>query len=143
MNYKKDTEELFVELKEDKNIKGYLNRNQNEFALPLNEYLTNLLKEKHLTKQEVVDKSGLNREYAYHIFSGNRKNPSRVKILAIGIAMGLNLEEMQYLLQYVKQSPLYPRNQWDSVIISAIGQHLNVIETNDLLHQLGETLILE
>ena len=140
---KKSTTELFTELKEDKNIKGYLNRNQEEFMMPLHEYLTNLLTEKNLLKKEVVRKSGLNREYVYHLFAGTKEKPSRQKVLAIGVAMGLNLEEMQYLLKYAKLNILYPRNQWDSVIISAIEQKLNVMETNDLLHQLGETLLLE
>ena len=140
---KKSTTELFAELKEDKNIKGYLNRNQNEFMISLHEYLAKLLAEKNLIKQEIVKKSRLSREYAYHIFAGSRKNPSRPKVLAIGIAMGLNLEETQYLLKYANQNILYPRNQWDTVIISAIEQHLNVMETNELLHQLGETLLLE
>ena len=140
---KKSTTELFTELKEDKNIKGYLDRNQDEFMVPLHEYLTNLLTEKNLLKRDVVRESGLNREYVYHLFAGTREKPSRQKVLAIGVAMGLNLEEMQYLLKYAKLNILYPRNQWDSVIISAIEQHLNVMETNDLLHQLGETLLLE
>ena len=140
---KKSTTELFVELKEDKNIKGYLNRNKDEFMVPLHEYLTNLLTEKNLLKRDVVEKSNLNREYVYHLFAGTREKPSRQKVLAIGVAMGLNLEEMQYLLKYAKLNILYPRNQWDSVIISAIEQQLNVMETNNLLHQLGETLLLE
>lgn len=139
----KDTDELFVELKSERNVEDYLIRNQNEFMISLSEYLENLLVEKNLVKQEVVAKSRLSREYAYHIFAGNRKNPSRPKILAIGIAMDLNLEEMQYLLKYAKLPPLYPRSQWDSIIISAIEQKLNVIQTNELLHRLGETLILE
>lgn len=139
----KDTDELFDELKKEKHLENYLTRNKNEFMISLDEYLNNLLAEKNLNKQEVVKKSGLSREYAYHIFAGNRKNPSRPKILAIGIAMDLNLKEMQYLLKYAKLPPLYPRSQWDSVIISAIEQKLNVIQTNELLHRLGENILLE
>ena len=141
--YAKDTDELFIELKSERNVEDYLTRNKNEFMISLSEYLENLLAEKNLTKQEVVKKSGLNREYAYHIFAGNRKNPSRPKILAIGIAMDLNLDEMQYLLKYAKLPPLYPRNSWDAIIISAIEQKLDVIQTNELLHQLGENILLE
>lgn len=140
--YDKDTEELFVELKEERDVKKYLDRNQSEFVLPLHEYLESLLVEKNLVKSEVIEQSQLSREYAYHIFSGKRKNPSRPKILALAIAMGLNLDEVQYLLRYAKQSPLYPRNPWDAVIISAIKQKLDVPATNELLDQLGETLLL-
>lgn len=140
--YAKDTNELFVELHDDNNIKSYLRRNRDEFVLPLSEYLESLLKEKQLIKQVVIDKSCIQREYAYHIFSGLKKNPSRQKILALAFAMDLNLEETQYLLRYAKQSPLYPRNPWDSIIISAIEQKLNVLQTNELLSQLGENIFL-
>ena len=140
--YDKDTDELFVELCEDNDIKNYLRRNRAEFVQPLSEYLANLLAQKQLSKQAVIERSGVQREYAYHIFSGLKKNPSRPKILALAFAMGLTLEETQYLLRYAKQSPLYPRNPWDSIIISAIDQRLSVLQTNELLNQLGETVFL-
>lgn len=140
--YDKNTDELFVELRGDNNIKNYLQRNRDEFILPLGEYLENLLAQKHLSKQAVIEKSGVQREYAYHIFSGLKKNPSRPKILALAIAMGLSLEEIQYLLRYARQSPLYPRNPWDSIIISAVEQNLDVLQTNELLSRFSETVLL-
>ncbi|MBE8950518.1 MAG: helix-turn-helix transcriptional regulator [Quinella sp. 3Q1] len=139
----KSTDELFTELKTEKNLDGWRSLNQKEFVEPLNEYLEKLLAEKNLSKQEVIERSGLNREYAYHILSGKRKNPSRQKVLALAIAIGLNLEETQYLLRYARHGALYPRNDWDAVIISAIEQKLSVMQTNELLHNLGETLLLE
>ena len=125
----KSTGELFAELKSEKNPADWRNRNQAEFILPLNEYLEKLLAEKNLSKQEVIIRSGLNREYAYHIFAGIKKNPSRQKLLALAIALELNLDEVQYLLRYARQGVLYPRNQWDAVIISAIEQKLSVMQT--------------
>ena len=138
----KNTGELLAELKENTNLIDWRERNREEFILPLNEYLANLLTEKNLSKAEVVDRAGLNREYTYHIFAGKKKNPSRPKLLALAIAMGLNLEEIQYLLRYAGLGILYPRNQWDAVIISAVEQKLNVLQTNELLHRLGETIFL-
>jgi transcriptional regulator with XRE-family HTH domain len=140
--YDKNTDELFVELREDNDIKNYLQRNRDEFVRPLSEYLENLLAQKHLSKQAVIEKSGVQREYAYHIFSGLKKNPSRPKILALAIAMGLSLKEIQYLLRYARQSPLYPRNPWDSIIISAVEQKLDVVQTNELLSRFGESLLI-
>ena len=142
LKYDKNTDELFVELREGNDVKNYLRQNRDEFVRPLSEYLGSLLAQKNLSKQAVIEKSGIQREYAYHIFSGLKKNPSRQKILALAFAMNLTLEETQYLLRYAKQSPLYPRNPWDSVIISAIDQKLSVLQTNELLSQLGETLFL-
>ena len=139
----KSTDELFTELKTEKNLEGWRSLNQKEFVEPLNEYLKKILAEKNLSKQEVIEHSGLNREYAYHIFSGKKNNPSRAKILALAVAMGLNLDEVQYLLRYAGQGVLYPRNDWDAVIISAVEQKLSVMQTNELLHNLGETILLE
>lgn len=138
----KSTGELFTELKDDKNLSDWRERNRDEFVLPLNEYLEKLLTEKFLNKADVIERSGLNREYAYHIFSGTKKNPSRTKILALAVAMDLKLDEVQYLLRYAGQAILYPRNSWDAVIISAVEQRLDVMQTNELLHRLGETLLL-
>lgn len=138
----KSTGELFTELKTEKNPGDWRKRNNDEFVAPLNEYLQKLLEEKNLERSDVIERAGLNREYAYHIFSGTKKNPSRQKLLALAIAMDLNLEEIQYLLRYAGLGILYPRNQWDAVIISAIEQKLNVLETNELLHRLGETILL-
>lgn len=138
----KSTGELFTELKKEKNLRDWRTNNREEFVLSLGEYLEKILVDKNLTKQEVIEGSGLNREYAYHIFSGKKKNPSRSKVLALAIAMGLNLDEVQYLLRYAGHGVLYPRNQWDAVIISAIEQKLNVMQTNELLNSLGETDLL-
>ena len=141
--FAKDTGDLFVELKEEKNLQNYLSRNQNEFTLPLHEYLKKLLAAKNLELHDVVKKCNLNRVYAYQIFNGTKKNPSREKILAIGFAMDLNLDEMQNLLKNARQNLLYPRNFWDSVIISALEQKLNILETNTLLEEVGEEIFLE
>ncbi|MBR4904717.1 MAG: helix-turn-helix transcriptional regulator [Selenomonadaceae bacterium] len=139
----KSTGELFTELKEDKNLSGYFQRNSEELVLPLNEYLEKLLREKNLTKKEIIERSCLNREYVYHIFSGLKKNPARPKLLAIAIAMELSLDEIQYLLRYAGLGILYPRNQWDAVIISAVEQKLDVAQTNELLYRVGEKTFIE
>ena len=39
MKYGKNTGDLFAELKVEKNVGNYLERNQTEFAVPLNEYI--------------------------------------------------------------------------------------------------------
>ena len=72
LKFSKSTGELFTELKEEKNLGDWRTFNSQEFVVPLNEYLEKILLEKNLTKQEVIKRSGLNREYAYHIFSGKK-----------------------------------------------------------------------
>ena len=138
----KDTGTLFSELKEDADVKAFLSRNKNELLPPVSEYLRGLMQEKGLRLSEVIKTSHLNRNYAYHIFSGEKPNPSRIKLLALALAMKLNLDETQHLLLCGGHSTLYPRNPWDSVIISAIEQGMTVEKTNLLLEELGEKEIL-
>lgn len=136
--YEKETEELFSQLKEDADISRFLSENEGEMAKPLHVYLENLLVQKQLNKREVVQASLLERTYAYHIFSGDKKNPSRPKLLALAMAMHLSLAETQYLLRYAGLGLLYPRHPWDSIIISALERGLSVKDANNLLYSLGE-----
>ena len=63
-------------------------------------------------------------------------------MLALAIALRMDFDEIQYLLRYAGFSPLYPRNPWDAVVISAIHRGLSVWETDNLLDYLGETVML-
>ncbi len=140
--HEKDTEELLAEIREDADMEHFLAMNRGEFCMPLAEYLEQLMEKKHLNKTEVVRDSCLNPNYAYHILSGESRNPSRPKLLALAIAMKLDFDEIQYLMRYAGFSPLYARNPWDSIVISAIEKGLSVWETDDMLDRLGEKMLL-
>ena len=139
------TKKIQILLEELENIKidDYISQNHNEFLIPLHQYLKLLLEDKCLTKLDVIRQSQLDRHYAYHIFSGDRRNPSRNKILALANAMSLNLNETQALLHHSRHCQLCPRSPVDSIIISAIHQHLNISQTNALLEQFGQIEILD
>lgn len=139
--YKKDTEKLLAEIKSDNNMQKFLIQNKNELTKPLHVYLTELLQAKNLNKAQVIKKSLINTNYAYHIFEGKKKNPSRDKVISLGLAMNLNLEEIQYLLRYAGTGALYPRNSRDALIISAVEQNFSVDETNLFLEKLNENIL--
>ncbi len=139
----KTTAVLEHELSETKRVEDYLTANDSELVnQTLSEHLEELIKEKGLNKALIIEQSGLDKVYAYHIFAG-RKNTSRNKILALAIAMGLTPDETQHLLYYAKAERLYVRNSWDSVIWHALENKLSVLETNLLLDKLGETKLLD
>ena len=117
---KKDTDSLFAELKRDRKIEEFLSKNKDEFLVPLSEFLERLLKEKNLEKTEVIHASRLDRSYAYQIFSGRKDNPSRPKLLALALAMKLELSDVQYLLRYAGHGILYPRNPWVTKLLQKI-----------------------
>lgn len=135
----KDTLQLKNELTDTKNIDEFIDDNRENFRkYSLTDYLHHLLDMKNLSKAEVIQKSCLEQIYAYHIFAGRKKNPSRNKILSIALAMGLSPDETQYLLYYAGVEQLYVRNSWDSILWYALENHMTVIDTNMLLIKLSE-----
>ena len=140
--HEKDTEELLAEIREDTDMERFLADNREEFRQPLSECLNRIMEQKQLCRTDVIRDSCLNPNYAYHILSGESTNPSRPKLLALAIALHMDFDEIQYLLRYAGFSPLYPRNPWDAVVISAIHRGLSVWETDNLLDYLGETVML-
>ena len=140
--FEKDTDELVEELKISPDIETFQKKNQNEFKTPLYQYLAELLKEKNLSKNELVEKINPGDKHIYHILSGLRK-PSRKKLLTIARALELNLEETNYLLRYGGFAVLYVRDIWDSIIIKSIENNFSIIQTNHILYQLNQPLLNE
>lgn len=139
----KDTAELVNELRTAKGLEGFLVDNQKNFRqYTLAEYLQKLLDEKQLSKMEVIESSHLERLYAYHIFAGRKKNPSRQKVIALALAMGLTPEETQYLLYYAGAEQLYVRNPWDSILWFALDHHMTVVDTDLMLQKMSELPLL-
>lgn len=137
----KNTDDLLKELKQADNIDDFLTNNKDNFTdVSLSEYLTALLKEKGLTKSEVIKKSELSDIYAYQIFSGV-KQPTRDKVLCIAFGMGLNVTETQQLLKSCGLPFLYAKHKRDSIILFALDRKLSVVETNELLYNSEENTL--
>lgn len=97
---KKTTEELMEILKQKKSIHAYFTEEIDELEFAsLAEYLELLLNEKGLRKSDVIKRSNMDKNYAYQIFNGNKTHPSRDKMIALAIGMGLNVMETRKLLR--------------------------------------------
>lgn len=136
----KSTDELLKILKSKKSYAEYLREEPVFYTGSLEEELEKLAEKKGLTKAEVIEHSGLDRTYAYQIFSGRRK-PARDKLLALGFGMGLALEEMQKLLKVSEYPVLYAKNKRDSILLFCLDKGVSLIETNELLYEMGENVI--
>lgn len=131
------TEELYQEIKRTHDIESYLDCNHSELSdRPFYDYLNGLLETRGCKKSDVIARSCLNKTYAYHVFSGERK-PSRDKVIALGFGFQLGVEDMQQLLRYSGNRALYPRDKRDSVILFAVNKAKDVIACNVLLNDLG------
>ena len=128
-----EMENEILQVKTEGELQNFLDENKKNLPdLTLAEYLEILLKEKNLSKVDVIKKSCIG-NYAYKIFSGERKNNSRTKILSLALAMQLSLNETQRLLYYAESPKLYAKDTWDDVIIFALNNGYDVERTNQLL----------
>lgn len=138
---KKSTQELLSILNQSKDIKHYINEQQEHFTTgSLSDLLNRFTVDKAVSVSECIRRSGLDRTYCYQIFSGTRK-PSRDKLLAICFALGLHADEVQGLLKATGYAALYPRLQRDSIILFALEHHYPLIQLNEVLLDMEFDLI--
>ena len=132
----KSTDELLKILKQKKTYSEFLNQEFSElFFSSASEYLEILLKEKGIRKSEAINKSNIDKNYAYQIFNGIKKNPSRNKIIMLAFGMSLTIEETQKLLKICSLSELYVRNPRDTIILFCLNSKKSIIEANEILSE--------
>ena len=137
----KSTDELLKILKNYNNIEEFIEDNTEDIKnTTFVQYITECLNNCNLTKAQVIEKSNIQKNYAYQIFSGSKK-PSRNKVLALSISMGLDTDATNRPLKLSDHSILYPRIKRDSIIHFSLEQHYNLIDTNILLHDMEEKII--
>lgn len=105
------------------------------------EYLNTLMREREIYAPALIVSACISKTYAYQFINGERL-PGRDIILRIGLAMRLNLDEIQRLLTLAGKSVLYPKVRRDAGILYCIRQKMTLDETNALLGDLGEAPLL-
>ena len=138
----KTTGELVRELSSVSNIREYFDRNGEELAHDkLSQRLKELADQAGINRSEVAQRAQLDRFYVYDIFSG-RKLPSANKMVCLILGLGADLDTAQELLRLAGRSELYARYPRDSILIYAIQHHLTVDQTNDLLYEDNQPLLI-
>ena len=138
---RKNTDDLLKELESSEDFVRYYSDNRDQFVdRSLPDALSSLLKEKGMTKPEVIQKAELNENTGFQIFSGIRR-PSREKLLSIALAMKLSFPETRLLLRTAGLAPLYVKDEFDCVVAYGILHQESVMQVNERLFDcLGKTL---
>lgn len=101
-------------------------------------FLNKLIAEKDISIPELIDRSGVSKNYIYNILSGKRSHPGRDKVLAICIGLGASFQETNRALEMIGHSALYPKNERDTRIAIAVNQRTrNVTDVNIMLEKHG------
>ena len=109
------------------------------------DHIGNYLREllfKYDKKASVISQEAmLHTSYVGNIINGKKRNPSRDALIAICLAIGTELEEVQYLLKYAGQAPLYVRRKRDVVIWFGFMKHMTLDEVEEKLMQRNYRLL--
>ena len=139
---KKTTEQLLESLRNKRSYNDFFNEELEElYFASVSEYLETLVVQKGLKKGDVITRANLDKNYAYQIFNGNKKNPSRNKLIMLAFGMQLTPEETRKLLKIAGLSELYIRVPRDSAIIFCLDKKMTLIDANEMLDDLGYDIL--
>ena len=138
----KRTDDLEKELGEKSDLSAFLTENEQEFITPvIGDILSEMLKDKKMTKSELSRRSGMSEVYLYQILKG-RRFPSRDRMLSLCLGLGCTEEETQELLRLSRYAPLYPRIKRDAAILFAIRNNWQIDRLNDALYDIEEETLI-
>lgn len=136
----KETSDLMSRLNNisnDKALNDFIKDVDGNYPLTFSEYIKKIMIERDLYKVDISKASLIDRSYTSQIIEGTKK-PGRDKVLAIAIGLKLSIDETQKALKLAGLNELYPKSKRDSIIIFAINQKMNVMDTNAELARYGE-----
>ena len=101
----------------------------------VNTYFARLLEERGLSRRQVIDQAGLSDKVnlAFQLLNGTRTARNRDYYIRLALAMGLNLDETQSLLKFLKKGILYPLKIRDAALVYAISHGYDIASTQRLL----------
>lgn len=134
-NRSANTKKLMRMLSDTDNIKEFLDKHKKDMINhDLTTRVNNLRDEKGLSVAQIVKRSGMSQSYCYQVFKGQRQ-PSRDKIIQLGIGLRLSLSEMNDLLRLANKANLYCKHIRDAIIIYAFNNKLDIFQLEDLLYE--------
>lgn len=116
----------------------FIEENLTQQPMELHEYLNLLIAEHTTTAADAARRSNVSKNYIYNILNGERKNPSRDKILALCVGIGASFAQTNRALELAKYAPLYPKDERDVRIAVAINKGMtDVTNLNLQLEEYG------
>lgn len=142
MDEKKSTGDL-LDILEKKPLKTGLGEIQTEqLTQTLSEFLTKFIAERGVKPSDILERSGMKKQYFYEILNGTKTNPSRDKLIQLCFGLEFSLEETQTFLKHFGMAQLYPRNRRDSILIYCFQRRMTLIDTDIQLMEFGENTFL-
>ncbi len=136
-NTQRTTELLnyFTTIHTQEEFDAYL-KQHTEATLSFPAYYQSILTAKTISTATAIERSRLEKHYAYQILNGTKAKPGRDKIICLCIGAQMNLTETKRALEISGNGILYVKNTRDAIIIRAINQkQFNIDQLNIELYQ--------
>lgn len=126
---------MLNKLKETHEIGSFIEENKDAFyGSTIRDHFDMLFKKYDISKKEAIERSNIERGYAYQILRG-AKCAKRDKYIRLAVGMGLTLEDTQRMLTITQHGILYSKILRDAIIIYCISNHLDIMKLEWLLEE--------
>ena len=131
------TDELLRLLFKERSLDNILQRTESAYLhITFADYLSDWCRDHQEVPEQIIRRANLEKSYGHQLFSGKRK-PSRDTVIQLAFALHANVAEAQEMLKITRKSLLYPRIKRDTVIIYCLHNHVSLVDTEIILHDLG------
>ena len=86
--------------------------------------VTERMKEKGITRAELIRRLDIDRSYGYQLLNGIRR-PTRTHIIKMGLLLELDIDGFQKLLKTARKKPLYVRDMFDAKVFFAVKRKMD------------------
>ena len=104
-------------------------------------FIDAMIREHKIKRKDIAIRSGLSQDYTYKLLRGDKKTVERDYILAICIAIGMNLAQVQHALRIYGMPTLGKADLRSHIISLGISEGKDIDEINDWLEKSGFCLI--
>ena len=104
-------------------------------------FIDAMIREHKIKRKNIAIRSGMSQDYTYKLLRGDKKTVERDYILAICIAIGMNLAQVQHALRIYGMPALGNADLRSHIISLGISEGKDIDEINDWLEKSGFCLI--
>ena len=104
-------------------------------------FIDAMIREHKIKRKNIAVRSGMSQDYTYKLLRGDKKTTERDYFLAICIAIGMNLAQVQHALRIYGMPVLSKADLRSHIISLGISEGKDIDEINDWLEKSGFYLI--
>lgn len=104
-------------------------------------FMQDMLEMYHVKRTEIARTTGISQDYLYKLLNGKKKTAEKDYVVAICIAVGMNLAETQHALEINEMPILSSRDLREHILITSISDRKGFFKTNDWLENAGFPLL--